>query len=336
MISRTSPVPALLILFLLITPAIFGQLTGPADSIKLEKKLSILNKKLYLYFPANAVNSPRVADIMAADPNENRETRIIADWGKMKLVLFAQELFALSGNNLFEDISKEIEPDFDFQRRRMLDSDSLVAVLSTPSLFDSTAGGILVNSFLVKTQDNTVCRIDAYINPEAWPQKEEFIHLTENIFKTVSKGDRTVNLNAREETYPVSPKGKLLFKLPKNYFVTIDEKYDFTVFKLTRYKDLLDKSFSSITIYAGYHPSLFHKDYGFTDSNAVKVKGKFLDKTLDWQYYVDEPNKFYLKEQLIPSENIDKGLILHIALLANKKDLLEEVTKIVGDIKLVK
>ena len=46
---------------------------------------------------------------MAADPNENKETRIIFDIGNMKLVLFAQELFSLSGDRLFEDISKEEE-----------------------------------------------------------------------------------------------------------------------------------------------------------------------------------------------------------------------------------
>ena len=83
--------------FLFVCPDIIGQ--GLADTTLLEKKLSVLNKKVFIDVPANAIVSPRVADIMAADPNENRETRIIADWGKMKLVLFARELYALPMNS---------------------------------------------------------------------------------------------------------------------------------------------------------------------------------------------------------------------------------------------
>ena len=199
--SSVKQVVFLVAAFLFVSPAMIGQ--GLADTTRLAKKLSVLNKKVFIDVPANAIVSPRVADIMAADPNENRETRIIADWGKMKLVLFARELYALSGNSLFEDISKEVEPDFDFQRKVLTDNDSLISVISTPSLFDTTASGILVNSLLIKTQDNSVCRIDAYINPEAYLLKDEFIRLTENIFKTISKGSRTVNLSAREETFTI-------------------------------------------------------------------------------------------------------------------------------------
>lgn len=327
----------LLIAFLITSCPIFSQVKGLSDSTRLEKRLSVLNKKVFFNFPAAAIISPRVADIMAADPNENRETRIITDWGNMKLVFFAQELYKLSGKTLFQDISKEVEPDFDFQRKILTDKDSLISVLSTPGLFDSSANGILVNSLLVKTQDNTVCRIDAYINPAAYSRKDDFIRLTENIFKTISKGTRTTNLDPREESYAIAGGiNKFLFKIPKNYFVTVDEKYDFSVFKLTNYRDLTDKTFSSITIYTGFHPSWFHKEYGFTDSAAVKTKGRFLQNNVDWLYFADNPNSFYLKEQMIPSDNIEKGLILHIAILSNKKDIMEELAKIIEDIKVIK
>ncbi len=328
-------VVSLVAVFLFFYPLVIGQ--GLADTTRLEKKISVLNKKVFIDVPAAAIVSPRVADIMAADPNENRETRIIADWGKMKLVLFAQELYALSGSTLFEDMSKQVEPDFDFQRKVLKDNDSLISVISTPTLFDTSANGILVNSLLIKIQDNSVCRIDAYINPEAYVQKDEFIRLTEDIFKTISKGTRTVNLSAREETFAIPGSvNKFIFELPKNYFVTVDEKFDFSVFKLTKYKNLTDKIFSNITIYTGFHPSLFHKGYGFTDSNAIKTNGRFLQNNVEWLYFSDNPNSFYLKEQIIPSDNIEKGFLLHIALLSNKKDMMEELTKIIESIKLIK
>lgn len=309
---------------------------GITDSTRLEKRLPVLNKKIYFDFPANVIVSPRVTDIMAADPNENRETRIIADWGNKKLVIFAKELFALSGKTLFEDISKVVEPDFDFQRKILTDTDSLLSVLSTPTLFDSTANGILINSLLVKTPDNTVCRVDAFINTAAYSGKDQFISLTENIFKTISKGTRSIRLEPREETCIIQGGiQKFLFKLPRNYFVTIDEKYDFSVFKLNKYRDLTDKNFTSITIYSGFHPSWFHKEYGYTDSNGLKSPGRFLQNNIDWLYFSDIPSNFYLKEQIIPSATIEKGLLLHVALLTNNKDLLPELEKMVAEIKII-
>ena len=309
-----------------------------ADIAKLEKPISILNKKVFFNFPASAVVSPRVADIMAADPNENRETRIIMDNGKMRLVFFAQELFAYSGNSLFEDISAEIEPDFNFTRRILVNSDSLLTIISTPSIFDSTASAILVNTLLIKSPDNTVSRIDVYINPDAYTQKEEYVRLTENIFNTISKGTRRINLAPRVESQKIfGVADKFLFELPKDYYVTVDEKYDFGVFKITKYKkSLTDTTYTSITIYTGHHPSYFHKEYGYTEDKAVKTKGKFLQAPVDWLYFKDEPQNFFLKEQFIPADAIEKGLILHVAMLSNKKEVIEELSKIVESIKVVK
>lgn len=319
-----------------ITTRTYSQ-DGLADTTKLEKQISILNNKVFFDFPAKAVNSPRVADIMAADPNINRETRIVYQLGDMKLVFFAQELFALSGANMLADLNKEVEPDFDFQRRTLTDTDSLLTVLSTPSLFDTAATAILVNSLMVKNPDNTVFRIDAYISPEAFSLKDEFTRLTEKVFATIKKGSRRINLAAKEETYKITGTGSTLhFNLPSGYFVTIDEKFDFSVYKITKYKDLTDKSFASITLYTGYHPSFFHTEYGYTDSNAVKVKGQFVKQPVEWLYFKDEAQHFYLKEQKIPADFIDTGMILHVALLSNQKNLLEELTKITDAVSITK
>lgn len=316
--------------------SVSGQTTMP-DSLTHAKQISILNNKLLLTFPAGAINSPRVADIMAADPNENRETRIILDSGKMRLVFLAQELFSLGGKNMFEDISKQVEPDFDFQRRILLDSASLLAVLSTPTLFDSTQSAILVNSLLVQSPDGTVCRVDAYINPDAWNLKEAYVQLTENIFKTIIPGSRRIQLKARQETYKIpGSTAQFQFTLPENYFITIDEKYDFSVFKINKYKKLTDDTYTSLTIYTGRYPTFFYKEYQLSDSNAVKAKGIFLQNNYDWLYFKEDKTNFFLKEQIIPADNLGQGTVFHVALLTNKKDILEELTAITEKIKLVK
>ncbi len=315
---------------------VFSQ-PGIADTTRLEKSISILNGKVFFNFPAKALVSPRVADIMAADPNANRETRIIYDVDKMKLVFFAQEIFTLAGNNMFNDIIKEDPPNAEYTRRLLINNDSLLTVLTTPTTFDSTAGGILINSLLVKTPDNTVFKVDAYINPDAYPLKNDFTKLTENIFNTAVKGNRKTNLAPREETYKIlGNENKLLFKLPKNYLVTVDEKYDFVVYKINRYKNITDTTYTSLTVYTGSHPSYFHTEYEMDPKNASKVPGKFLQNNVEWLLFEEKESGLFLKEQVIPVEHIGKGLVIHIAMLSNKKNMLEELSNIVGDIKVVK
>lgn len=323
-------------LFILSANILAAQ-TGWSDTTRLDKQISILNKKLFLQMPAAAVVSPRVADIMAADPNENKETRIIIDNNKQRLVFFAQDLFSLGGKTMYQDISKQVEPDFDFQRRILIDSASLLAVLSTPSLFDSSQNAILVNSLLVQTPDNTVSRIDAYINPDAWSNRDEYTRLTEKIFKTLLKGTRAIPLNARTETYKIPGTNvQFSFALPENYFVTLDEKYDFSVFKINKFKKLTDDNYTSLTIYTGHHPTFFHKEYGLSDSTAFKIKAPFLQKPYEWLFFKDEKNKFYLREQIIPADEVEAGLVFHVALLTNKKEILDELTAIADKIRLLK
>jgi hypothetical protein len=311
--------------------------TGITDTVKLEKTISILNDKVFFHFPAKAMASPRVADIMATDPNANMETRIIYDLGKLRVVFFAQEIFTLSGNNMFNDITKEDPKNAEYTRRQLTSSDSIITVLTTPLVFDSTAGGILINSLLVKTPDNTVFKMDAYINPEAFKLRNEFMRFTENIFKTVTKGTRKTELGARAESYKLLVgDNKISFSLPKNYVVTVDEKFDFIVYKLNKYKDISDTSYTSLTIYNGANPSMFHTEYEMDEKTATKVNGKFLQNNVEWLLFEEKETGFFLKEQVIPLDNIQKGLVLHVAMLSNQKNMIDELSKIVENIKLVK
>ena len=310
---------------------------GLADTTQLVKTIPVLNGKVSFKFPAQAVLSPRVADIMAADPNANRETRIIFDVDTMKLVFFAQEIFSLSGDNLFETITKSDPADAAFTRKLLLRQDSVVSIITTPSEFDSLASAILVNSLLVKTPDNTVFKLDAFINGSAYGLRDQYIRLTENIFNTLLKGDRRVDLSPHEEVYKLPGRSESLqIKLPKNYAVTVDEKYDFVVYKLNRYTDVMDTTYTSLTLYVGSFPTYFHKEYGLAETDAKKVKGKMFQMDVDWLYFEDISAPFFLKEQFVPLDELEKGLVMHVAMIANQRKLVDELTGIVNSIRVVK
>jgi hypothetical protein len=321
----------LTLLLLAISQASFGQSLG---NLKLDNRLSILNDKAFFKFPTAAKNEVRETDIMSADHNINKETRIVLDIDDMRLVFFAQELYRIGDKNLFAEVSKE-KGSLNFNRKILTDQGQLLSILSTPTVFDSTRNAILVNSLLVKTQDNSIFQINAYINPDAYRQKDEFVKLTEQVFQTLTKGTRENNLAQREETLNIfGTKKGFKFSIPEKYTITIDQKYDFQVFKFNKYSNLNDTDWVRLTIYTGNHPSYFYKSYELDEKSSKRVTGKFLDSKVDWLTFYDSDKQIFLKEQIIPSDKIDKGLLVHIAMVSNKDISIEELTKIVESIQL--
>jgi len=316
--------------FLFSVTISFGQ---NISKLKLDNKQSILNDRAFFQFPTDAKNVARQGDIMSADPNANKETRIILDIDKQRLVFFARELFETSDKNLLTAISKE--GDENAKSKVLTDNDSLLSVLSTPTKYDSTKNAILINNLFVRTQDNSVFVIGAYINPDAFKSKREFQELSEKVFESLSKGNRKMNFQARTESFPIfDGKKKFSITLPKGFVVTKDKKYDFEVLKFQKVKDIADTNWVSLTIYTGHHPSYFYGEYDFDESKAEKVKGHFLDKNVEWLYFKNKEKQFYLKEQKIPSDNIENGLIVHIAMLGNQPFAIDDLTKLIENIKL--
>ncbi len=318
--------------FILATTWLFGQ---SIQNLKLDNKQSILNDRAFFNFPADAKNVAMKADIMSADPNANMETRIILDIDKQRLVFFARELFVTSDKAVFiQHIGKDDGQGY--KSRLLVDRDSLTAVLTTPFIFDTSKNAILINSLLVRTQDGSIFSIGAYINPASFKNKNEFQKLSENVFSSLTKGGRTQNFKARTETFQISG-GKKSFSiaLPDGYVVNKDAKYDFEVLKFRKIKDRTDTTWRDLIIYIGHHPSYFYGEEGFEIKDAERINGKFLDQPVEWLSFKNAGKQLYLKEQKIPSDKIETGLIVHIAMLGNDQHVIDELTSLVEKIKVI-
>jgi hypothetical protein len=306
------------------------------DKLTLGNKQSILNGRAFLYFPAEAKNEKRGVGIMSADPNENEETRIVFDTSDMRLVFFAQEPFAFADKDLFTTISKLDEKE-GYKTKILTDKDGLLSVLSTPTTFDSTATGIPVNTLSVVTPDNTLFRIDAYISPAGFKLIDQYQKLTENVFKTLTSGTRTVNRASRQEKLSIFGTDKsLTFNLPADYCITVDRQYDFQVFKLHKFQYYTDADWIQLIIYVGDFPSLVYKDYDLSESDGKKIKGMFLDKQINWLFFDISKKGLYDKEQVIACDHIAKGLKVHISMMSNQQKSLDGLTKIVEAIQVTK
>lgn len=302
-------------------------------SAALTNKQSILKDRAFFLFPAAAENKARGTDIMSADPNRNNETRIVFDVKDMRMVFFAQELYSICSGNLLTHALKDDRDDF--KSRILTDSDSLVSVISTPLTFDTTQNAILANTMLVKTADNSVFRISAYITPVAYKEKDEFMKLSERVFSSLSKGSRKLNSKARTETWPIYEGAqKFSIAVPDGYIITKDAKYDFEVLKFRKVTEIGDTGFVSLIIYTGQHPSYFYTEQGFSSSQAETIKGSFLDKKVEWLYFKDDTRKLYIREQQLPYDKISKGTVLHVAMLADTPEAITELSSIVRQMKL--
>ncbi|MDR0802894.1 hypothetical protein [Fluviicola sp.] len=322
----------ILALFSFLTQLSFAQ---KPDTMQLSNSLPVLNGKAVFSFPKNAKNIQREVDIMSADRNANEETRIMLDIKGMHLVFFIQELFALGEDHLFEKISEDNQKD-GLVSQVLTDRNNMYSILSTPTSWDSTQDAILLNSLIVKTPDNTLFRVYALINPVAFKWKDQFQKLSEKVFQTLVPGNRQINLAAREENHPVSGTDKLFhFQLPQNYVITSDQKYDFQVFNIRKYRPYSDTNWTNITLYTGYHPHANYQDYGFRESDLEKQTGIFLGKPVSWFFFHVPEEQLYCKEQIIPCNELEEDLLVHIAQTSNQKSALNELGQLVEKITLL-
>lgn len=320
----------LFLFLLLFSGAAYAQST--TTGLKPDQKLSILDNKAFFLFPAAAVNIARQPDIMAASPDAAAETRIVMDIGEKRIVFFAEELYTTVGDNLATGMRSNLGKDYIVKELKR--TDGLVAVLSTPQIFDSSQNAILINSLIVKTLDKTMFRINAFINPKAFADRDQFRELSERVFSSLSKGWRVLNTKARTQVVAVLNARKMLHvDLPEGYIISKDGQYDFEVLHFRKIKDFFDTTQVSLSVYLGHYPTYFYSDYGFSKNQKEKAAGIFLGKNRDWMLFKNEEQHIFLKEQQFPAGDLEEALVLHVAMTADRMMAIEELDGIVSTIK---
>jgi len=317
--------------FLLLFILCNGLFAQNLKKIELSEKIGVLNDKAFFNFPQGAIEEARSHSIMAAPHNQNEETRIIYDNDKKRVVFFAEELFKIGDDNLFDEISKSKDEIFTYERKILTNKDSIYSILSTPINSDGNKSGMLINSLIVKVQDGTLFKIQAYISPEAYNEKKEYIAFTESVFKTLSRGNRNINLKPRTENIFLEL-GNYTYQIdiPENYSYTVDYGPDFKITKFHKYNKFNTPD-QEILIYSGNHASRLYGQYRFKDPYVI-VKGTFLKQEIDWYLYTNKETNFFLKEEVI---SLPGDMDLHIAMTGYTSESIDELTKIEESLKFI-
>jgi len=300
-----------------------------------KNEISLLNGRFFCTFPDSAKNIARATDIMAADPNENNETRVFYDIGEKRIVFFAEELYLKGTNNLENRLREESTKDFPLSVETIFNKDSVLCIRMTPAKFDTAQSAIFVNSLVIKNADNTLSKLSVFLNPNAFSDKATFDRLTEQVFSSFKKGIRKLKLGARTETVHVlNSKTTMQLSLPKDYMLSVDKKFDFEVYNIRKVTMYGDTMRADLTIYLGFYPSLFNSEFELQKFKKADTNGEFLLQKMKWLNFNDESRNLILREQIIPDDRIQENAQIHIAMISNNQKLIEELTAIVQKINL--
>lgn len=304
--------------------------------VSLTKKMDVLNGRAMFNFPYSAYVMQRSTGVLGAEPNPNEETRILYDTGKMRLVIFAQELYQYGDDNLLNDVNRDSSYSKNFKSGNFISIDTLHAILSTPIKYDTSQRAILLYSLLVETKDGMLFRTDAYINKDAYTQKDFFEKMALSIFHTLTNGTRSIARNRRVEEYHLPDSTKTLrFMVPADYCITIDKQYDQEVFRIHKFTDFGSTIRANIMIYVGGQQNYVYENYGEYRQDAhIDSSGFFLGQPTKWMTFLDPMHNIFLQEQGIPYTNDALGTSIHVAMLSNRQEMLFELSQVVSSIEL--
>ena len=301
-----------------------------ATSYGQKNEISMLNGRFSFIFPDSAKSEARGVDIMSADPNQNNETRVVYDIGSKRIVFFAEDLLMKSVDDLEAELRKEATKEYPLTVQKKDNFDSTISYIITPQNFNDKGQAILINALIIKNPDNTLSKFSAYINPNAFKDKSTFDRIVEQVFSSFKKGNRRLNLSARTETFKILGTKTLYdIKLPENYIVSVDKKYDFEVFKIKQVSRYGDTEFGDLIIYFGFYPSLVYKEMQLESFRTKDTEGEYMFQKLPWSNYQDKKRNLFVREQVFIDDDIQKNAQNHIAMIASSEKKIEELALIV-------
>lgn len=329
--SRILPWACGVALLLHATPAAAQSL----DQVPLEKRISILEDKVFLDFPATALYRGEVPGVPFQPQNPHDYTTVMYYNGVDTLSVWATHEFAFPK----QDYLKEwLDPNNPGERNRkvLIDRDGLVAVLLPPRDYATGSSGVFLQRLFVRTPDNLLFRFGVYLNNSALPCAAEYARLSERILSTMKVGKPDKGLVARQEKLPIGTSSQaMLFDLPARYHILAHRDRGIQTFML-RYYYALDSAdkWHEMIIEFDERGTTLREDNRLSEKDCKKVKGTLLGDKVTWlQFY--KPDYYWVRELVMPFPSLGAGISMHVYMCTNVEQRLDELTRIAARIQLV-
>lgn len=226
---------------------------------------------------------------MGAPQADRSETRVVFQDGEKKLVVMADELFAVAGNDYGTRISehlkgwaKEEECEFNIAD---VNKQVMAGIPKMPNLKDDA---ILCGAAFVRNKDDTVQRIGIYFNPEFYKTPEICSEWTKKILASIDFGSRKVAIEKGKKIFEFpGAQWSMGVDFPEGYVVTTQMGIDFLVYHILEIVPLGNNG-KEIGIYFGGHPSYQHEKLEKDKIDKKSRNALLFGKQKEWTQYANK------------------------------------------------
>ncbi len=295
-----------------------------------EKPVEVLGGRLTVRTPQAAKNEARQKSIMSAPESEEHETRLVFDAGDERLVIMAQESFALASDHFEKDVKEwvakwmgkyKIEPS-----PLTVKGIKAVAVipLNDPDRTRSD-DATFVEGIFIQSKDRTIQSLGIYVNAPAEKDLKGCKDMAHQILMSAAPGKKNLDLTTGERRlYVYSKDLEVSVTVPKNTAATKQVGVDFLVHRLIILGPL-GAAEGSILIYVGGHPTY--------EPGAKKGATVVFGKKAEWHSLPQGDGLETLCDLPVPG---NRHLKMHIIIQAHNDDQLKILRQAAESLKLVK
>ncbi len=254
---------------------------GPKGHPKMQD-VSLLADRFVISMPKGARVEARQKSIMSAPEPEANETRVVFDDGAERLVLMANDLFAISGEDLVADSRAEMA-NWEERKNDTLASLAVAEGVRAASFLpaEPECGGdaCFLGGAFVAGKDGAVVQITLYVNPKGIEARAaHWTAQAKRILASVKAGKGKPLSRAAGKRVLATYDGKrnVSVDLPADWAVSQQRGPDFDVVRVFPMRRLGGDA-GSLGIYLGHHPSFR------PDPKAAKREGTIFGKAVSWQ-----------------------------------------------------
>jgi hypothetical protein len=263
--------------------------------------------------PAAAQVEARGHSIMAAPTSAEEETRVVVDAAKERLVLMANELYALSGGDPEKAARAAVAASWGqeaatIRLEKLAVAPPLRAVAVIPRRPDSTREANLVLGLYVGNGDGTVQYLAFYANPAGARDAAGVAALCRKIATTVSAGSRKVSSEAGARSFPGLSDDRLVITVPDGFVASIQPGPDFSVYRLRKLSPLGQPA-SVCGIYLGGHPAYQYRQTQSPPDKVTPIKGRLLGRGIEWKNWSVVHDT--MSEIIVPYPK-GEGMFMHV------------------------
>jgi hypothetical protein len=300
-----------------------------------QEPLTLLRGRVSVKMPEGArIEARKAANIMAADPSTDEETRVVLDAGNERLVLMASETFQWADENFAKALGKEAA---DCLLTPMPGAGGAPpSYLAIPkSVKPGGAATPVAYAYLV-TPDKTVVRLTVYVNPAACADLAGCTALAKAVLATAAAGNVSIRRPAETRRLrAMVANHELEVSLPKEYVVTLSRGPDFWVYYVYPLSPYGNRP-GSLLVYQGAHPRTFHgkAEEGEGKPEAEKsAEGAFLGKKTTWKTWSEGTGD---QARTCAETMVSVGALetFHVYYWAHVPDLMKELDTVAQSMKL--